>query len=160
MCITLLFSLLKSCIILESTTVLLLEIKSFSKYLTMFSRQVSIYLSNFNNKHCLPHCCFFLSDWLLCSYEKENLCHGWRIIWKTVWICGMLWPKDPAMDCYMSIKREKVKELARGLYKFPWTWLLLSFNQTFYLTWNLVFVKLNELNPFTEKGTPTYSPNT
>lgn len=112
MCITSLYSLLKSCVlILGSTIVLLLEIKSFSKYLTVFSRQVNIYSSNFSNKCCLSHCCFLVSDWLLCSYEKENLRHGWRIIWKTVWICGMLWPEDPAMDCYMSTKREKVKNL-------------------------------------------------
>lgn len=44
----------------------------------------------FNDKRCLPHCCFLLPDWLLCSYEKENLCHGWRILWEALRVCGML----------------------------------------------------------------------
>lgn len=117
------------------TIVLLLEIKSFSRYFMILFSQVNIYLSNSNNKCCLPHCCLLLSDWLLCIYEKENLCHGRRIVWKTVWICGVLRPKDPAVDCYMSTKREKVKGRGHGLCRFPFTWcLLLSSMWTFYLT--------------------------
>ena len=73
----------------------------------------------FNDKRCLPHCCFLLPDWLLCSYEKENLCHGWRILWEALRVCGMLWPPDPAVDRHLPPEREEVRERGVGCAEAP-----------------------------------------
>jgi hypothetical protein len=147
MCVTLLTFLKPYSILLESTTVLLLEVKSFPDYLkVLFCLALIMFICN--NRCCLfPYHCSLLSDWLLCSYEKENLCHGGRIIWKTVWVCGVLRPKDPAMDRYLSTEREKVNECGCGLYWCPYCWVSLMplglafaslFCQTNLLTWHLL----------------------
>ncbi len=66
---------------------------------------------------CFSHFVSLFSVRLLCHHEKETVCDGRRIVWEDLWLCGVLWPQNPAVDYSLPSSGKEVKCL-KGRYSF------------------------------------------